>query len=273
MSKFKILTSVFALSAHLVAAECPKCGHEGVKEMNATNESSVYISKEGLTDGFYVGLSGGLMRDMGKEDLLVHDNTFDPQMNATQKLKKTSLIGGASGGYMRVFPNTFMALEVEVTGPQHWSKDNTVGQFVPGSHGGVLQTSSPVTMRYRQDFAVALIQKFGWRFTPSTAAYLRAGPVMGQFSWNGRIAVHPGNGGGIRIADNALLKRRKKVLGLDLGVGVVHQFADSWMGSVYLSHRRFQKIKYDFEPGGAEATKIKINPKQTRLMMTVSYKI
>ena len=81
MSKFKILTSVFALSAHLVAAECPKCGHEGVKEMNANNESSVYVSKDGLTDGFYVGLSGGLMRDMGKEDLSVYDGNGNSQMN------------------------------------------------------------------------------------------------------------------------------------------------------------------------------------------------
>ena len=270
MSKFKILTSVFALSAHLVASECPKCGHEGVKEMNANNESSVYVSKDGLTDGFYVGLSGGLMRDMGKEDLSVYDGNGNSQMNAARKLKKTSLIGGASGGYMRVFPNTFMALEVEATGPQHWSKKNTQAEITNG--GGFPQrTATNVTTRYRQDFAVALIQKFGWCFTPSTAAYLRAGPVMGQFSWNGRIVLHPGGGIG-RIADNQLLKRRKKLLGVDFGVGVVHQFADSWMGSVDLSHRRFQKIKYDFEPAG-EDTIVKINPKQTRLMMTVSYKI
>jgi hypothetical protein len=270
VSKFKILTSVFALSAHLVAAECPKCGHEGVTEMNANNESSVYVSKDGLTDGFYVGLTGGLIRDMGKESLTVTDNNGDSQMDVMRKLKKTTPVGGIVAGYMRVFPNTFMSLEVEMTGPQTWSKKNTQATL---TNAPLAPNVTNVYTQYRQDFAVALIQKFGWRFTPATAAYLRAGPVFAQFSSHSRITDHPGGGVRPRPLDNELLKRREKVLGVDVGFGFVHQFSEDWMGSIDLSHRRFQKIKHDLEPAPGVGTIVKIKPKQTRLMMSVSYKI
>ena len=270
MSKFKILTSVLALSAHVAMAGASECTCGAMKNVADQKSNTVYTSTEGLTDGFYVGLTGGVIRDSGKENLEVTDNNGDPQMDVTRKLKKTTPVGGIVAGYMRVFPNTFMSLEVEMTGPQTWSEKNTEATLI---NAPLAPNTTNVYTKYRQDFAVALIQKFGWRFAPATAAYLRAGPVFAQFSSHSRITDHPGGGIRPRPLDNELLKRHEKVLGVDVGVGFVHQFSEDWMGSIDLSHRRFQKIKHDFEPATGVGTTIKIKPKQTRLMISVSYKI
>lgn len=268
MSKFKILTSVLALSANLAMAGASECTCGAMKNVADQKSNTVYTSTEGLTDGFYLGLTGGLIRDSGKENLSVVENNGVVNMDATRKLEKTTPVGGIVAGYMRVFPNTFMSLEVEMTGPQTWSKKNSRVNVV----NGAVANETDVQTKYRQDFAVALIQKFGWRFAPATAAYLRAGPVFAQFSSHSRIANHP-RGGVPGSLDNQLLKRREKVLGVDVGVGFVHQFSEDWMGSIDLSHRRFQNIKHDFEDDRGEDTIIKIKPKQTRLMLTVSCKI
>ncbi|MAP24936.1 MAG: hypothetical protein CMM87_05320 [Rickettsiales bacterium] len=267
MSKFKILTSVLALSANLAVAETVQCNCGAMKNIADQKSNTVYTSTEGLTDGFYLGLTGGVIRDSGKENLEVTDNNGVVNMDATRKLEKTTPVGGIVAGYMRVFPNTFMSLEAEMTGPQTWSKKNSRVNVVNG-----VVNATDVQTKYRQDFAVALIQKFGWRFAPATAAYLRAGPVFAQFSSHSRIANHP-RGGVPGALDNQLLKRREKVFGVDVGFGFVHQFSEDWIGSIDFSHRRFQNVKHDFEDDRGEDTIIKVKPKQTRLMMTLSYKL
>ncbi len=262
------LLTLFVLSSGL-QAQCPKCGHELSKEAPAavTPLESLDIASSdsnGLTDGVYVGATLGVNMDVSKQQFQFNYDGNIYEFRA--KSKAFSFLFGGNFGYLRVFKDTFMGIEVGYLGPQTAVKQTGQVAYDVGD-------TAHFHTKHHQDFSVHLVQKFGWLLSARTGVYVKAGPVFTQFTFKGKITGHPRapGGGPPPVVTGAWVSHQEKRLGVDLGIGVLHDLGEGWMMAFDCSHRRFQKIKYDFEPGIGSFTEIKLTPKQTMAMLTFAY--
>lgn len=268
----KSLLSYFLLVIISVSgqAKCPKCGH-GVQ--GTASDQSVTplehldqgVAESGLSDGVYLGLTLGASYDVSKARVNIDDAVHAEVSSFSSKSKDVSFIAGGTFGYQRVFKETFMALEIGYMGPkQTVKKAGTAPVLAAGAPPARFQT------HYCQDYSLFLVQKFGWLLAPRIGVYIKAGPVLGQFTLKTKILDHP-HVSAVPVVNGNWVTYKKKSLGLELGFGVIQDLGDGWRVGIDLTHRRFQKISHDFEPAIDQLTEFKIAPKETLALVTVSY--
>jgi opacity protein-like surface antigen len=220
-----------------------------------------------LVDGVYVGASLGMSYDMAKQKVTIDNNgLWEPNLFSKKNNSFSPFLQG-SFGYQRVFKNVFMALEIGWSGFQKRIRRNgTSINTNPFAPNPVIQYST----QYRQDYTLFLIQKIGWKLRPQTGVYLKAGPIVGQFTTKLKVINHPGAGAGDPILAGDWVSHRKKLPGVELGAGVLHKVTEDWQIGFDVAHRRFQKIKHNFEPPGGSWTEMSVAPKETMALVTIS---